>query len=311
MDLYTQRHGMREPITKTYQISIEMYSLLLKCCLKYDLNIAWLHPLECSDGDNWCGLDVTDFETTLKYEIPSLYRSYDGHVGCPGCHHNVFDSEAHFDEYDQYALLDLIEYYAINCRDIEETGYHSFFRHKHIKFLSTDNVFKSFQKDINTVFTRTGLLYHLTDQKIVERVVEHGVVTPDLETKINRVPEQGLRSLLQEAINKYKLPSPLSLKDATEKIWDAFERLKTYYPGDKKQSVEKLIDLMSHSEPYYIDLYTKEFSTLTKIGNELTIRHHETNKISIDDNRYYEYLFCRCMSLIGLAIQYLNESNWK
>ena len=32
MAYYTERHGMRKPIAKTYDISIEKYALLLHCC---------------------------------------------------------------------------------------------------------------------------------------------------------------------------------------------------------------------------------------------------------------------------------------
>lgn len=51
--------------------------------------------------------------------------------------------------------------------------------------------------------------------------------------------------------------------------------------------------------------FNTEFKILTDIGNKYRIRHHETNKIDIIDIRYYDYLFNRCLSLIALAIQYL------
>ena len=47
------------------------------------------------------------------------------------------------------------------------------------------------------------------------------------------------------------------------------------------------------------------FKSLTSIGNHYRIRHHETDKINITDSRYYDYFFNRCLSLIALAIQYL------
>lgn len=62
---------------------------------------------------------------------------------------------------------------------------------------------------------------------------------------------------------------------------------------------------MANGNQKYIDLFNDEFTTLTKIGNTFRIRHHETNKINITDNRYYDYFFNRCLSLIALAIQYL------
>lgn len=35
MSLYTERHGMRNTIEKTYTISINAYSLLYDCCARY------------------------------------------------------------------------------------------------------------------------------------------------------------------------------------------------------------------------------------------------------------------------------------
>ena len=84
------------------------------------------------------------------------------------------------------------------------------------------------------------------------------------------------------------------------------ERLKTYYIElDKRSSVEKIVNSMAHEKEEYIELFNDEFKKLTSIGNKYRIRHHETDKIDIMDERYYDYLFNRCLSLIALAIQYL------
>lgn len=91
-----------------------------------------------------------------------------------------------------------------------------------------------------------------------------------------------------------------------EKIWDAFERLKTYYITlDKKHSSEKIVNDMAGGNDKFVDLFNDEFKMLTEIGNKYRIRHHETDKIDITDIRYYDYLFNRCLSLIALAIEYL------
>lgn len=73
----------------------------------------------------------------------------------------------------------------------------------------------------------------------------------------------------------------------------------------KRASADKIIFDMSASQPAFIDLFTKEFKALTEIGNSFTIRHHETNKIEISDLNYYDYFFNRCLSLIALAVEYL------
>ena len=113
--------------------------------------------------------------------------------------------------------------------------------------------------------------------------------------------------MLLEAIDLYKQPYPDSAKNAVEKIWDALERLKTYYTQlSKKDSVAKIINDMANNQTSFETLFNDEFAALTKIGNNYRIRHHETDKIDITDTRHYAYFFTRCLSLIALAILYLN-----
>jgi len=109
-----------------------------------------------------------------------------------------------------------------------------------------------------------------------------------------------LNKLLSGAIQLY---NDGNLALAVEKLWDAFERLKTYFILLKKsESAEKVIKTMSNGDEVFISMYTSEFRQLTDIGNQFRIRHHETNKINITDNKDYEYFFMRCLALICSAI---------
>ena len=306
MSYYTERHGMRKPIPKSYTITIEMYSLLFRCCKKYYNNIAWKYPEQCRDGYGCCGLDYQQFDENLRYEIPSLFRDEDNQVVVPRIHYNVFSNEREYDEYDQYSLLDFIEFFAINIRDVEQGSYHSYFGHYHLILKDSCAIFKQFQSEINDIFRKTGLLYKLTDEKIIERIVENSPLTPEIEKQVTQIKEKGTRELLEEAIALYRQPYPSSTRDAVEKIWDALERLKTYYTNlDKKASAAKIVSDISNGDTVFIDLFNEEFRKLTVIGNNFRIRHHETNKVEITDTRHYDYFFNRCLSLIALAIQYL------
>lgn len=62
---------------------------------------------------------------------------------------------------------------------------------------------------------------------------------------------------------------------------------------------------MTHEDVNYIELINTEFDALTKIGNNYRIRHHEIDKIEISDDRYYDYLYNRCFTLIALAVKYI------
>ena len=201
----------------------------------------------------------------------------------------------------------VMEFFAQNCRDCVKGEFHSYFGHYHLSYRNSDNIFATFQKEINDIFKKTGLLYQLTDEKMIERIVENTPLTDEIEKNIEAIKEQGTRELLLEAIDLYKQPYPDSAKNAVEKIWDALERLKTYYTQlNKKDSVAKIINDMANNQTSFETLFNDEFVALTKIGNNYRIRHHETDKIDITDTRHYDYFFNRCLSLIALAIQYLN-----
>lgn len=160
---------------------------------------------------------------------------------------------------------------------------------------------------INSVFERAQLDFSLSSQGTIERVLKHEVYDNSIGQNVGGITEPGLRDLLDQAIALHQQPSVDAHRDAVEKIWDAFERLKTYYIGmDKKTSAQKIVRTMSGEQTPFADLFNAEFKALTDIGNNYRIRHHETSKIDINDIRHYDYFFNRCLSLIATAIQYLN-----
>lgn len=305
MAYYTERHGMRRPVAKTYEISIEKYALLFQCCEKYYNNLAWKYPDLCPDGQECCGLNFEQFSLDMKYEIPNLYRNNYDRITAPSIHHNIFNGDSQ-DEYDQYSLLDLIEFFAENVHDVVVGGFHSYFGHHHMTCQNSRNVCARFRDEINSIFQKTGLLYKLNTDLQVERIVENSPLTPSVEEAIDKISEVGTRDLLQESILLHRSPYPEDIRDSAEKIWDAFERLKTYYTTmNKANSAEKIVNDMAAGQAPYVTLFDTEFRALTKIGNDFRIRHHETDKVEITDVRYYDYFFNRCLSLIALAIQYL------
>jgi hypothetical protein len=309
MPLYTERHGMRLPIERTSIITIRTYSLLWDICERYFVNLAWKFPELCPDGSVCCGLDKEKFDTALSYEIPNLFRDSYGILSTPRISNNIFETESKEDKFDQFALLDLIEYIAHNYRDITSRNWHSFFKHDDLVFSDKPHVScAKFCNEINDTFKMVGLLYKINGNSQIERIEDNGVLTESIIANIHNVIEPGLRDLLNEACRYYRDPKPESRSIAVEKLWDAFERLKTYYLApdvDKKASANRVISEMSSSKSDYIQMFTAEFDALTGIGNNYRIRHHETDKIEISDPRQYDYFFNRCLTLIATAIQYL------
>lgn len=298
--LFTERHGIRAPIEKTYLISVEMYSLLFECCNKYKKNMTHIFPLHChhdfTDSD-YLAFDENGFLNRIKVRIPALYKNEYGRICAP----------TDEDDYDQYALIDYIEFFAQNIMDISEKWNNDRYRnYQYIDCLETENVFAEFKTEINELFIEAGLLYVLTDEAIVERIVENSPLTKQMEHHFSTVKEKGIRDLLKDAIALYKTPNSCARQDSVEKIWDALERLKTYYTSlDKKKSATKIVEDMSGGNENFKELFNTEFKSLTDIGNQYRIRHHETDKIDIIDDKYYDYLFNRCLSLIALSVQYL------
>lgn len=300
MELYTERHGLRKPITTTHTISYEVYSLLLNTCEKYYKNLTHkftLHKYDSFVNKHYIEFDRSQFENRMLLKIPDLLRDDFKRIVSPQDDEN----------FNQYALLDFIEYIAQNIQDISEGWNNN--RYKNywdIRCLDTTKVFDDYRNEINEVFQESGALFELTEGKYIERIVEHTPLTPIIELQVQQITEDGTRELMEDAIALYKTPNPAARQDSVEKIWDALERLKTYYTNlDKRGSVSKVVNDMSNGNSDFISIFDTEFKALTAIGNSFRIRHHETNKIDITDNRHYDYFFNRCLSLIALSIQYL------
>lgn len=157
----------------------------------------------------------------------------------------------------------------------------------------------NFTNEVNNLLKNNGYFYRLLGGKIELPIIQ-------IQTK-EVISEIGLKDLIDQATTLYSSTNISDKQIAIEKLWDAFERLKTYYIDlDKQNSVKRIISAMSNNKEAYKKLFNEEFLKLTKIGNEYRIRHHETNKLNIIDSNYYDYLFQRCFALVNLALRYLD-----
>lgn len=206
---------------------------------------------------------------------------------------------------------DMSQFYRPKCFDaknnyIETTSMEEFILHNYpfyvfdaIELYEKYNTDSDYAAQMNMIFKLNSVPYKLEQGRIVSTL--EIAIDPKILAEIS---EKGLKELLSEANAYYRSGNK---QIAVEKIWDAFERLKTYYSPtlNKAQSADKIIDNMSNSEPNYKTLYEAEFKALTNIGNNFRIRHHETTKIDITDNRQYDYFYKRCLALVSVAILYL------
>ncbi|GAB3946938.1 hypothetical protein GCM10027614_41300 [Micromonospora vulcania] len=119
------------------------------------------------------------------------------------------------------------------------------------------------------------------------------------QTLVDLDPDSGdeiFDDLVLEAKRRFLSRDPGDHSVGLEKLWDAFERLKTLGPGkDKKSQMNALLDrLSSGSWRAHLDA---EAMQLTGIGNSMTIRHFEIGKESLPDGAT-DYLFTRMASLM-------------
>jgi hypothetical protein len=219
-----------------------------------------------------------------------------------------FFADAELETHYQYALLDFVEYIAQNIRDIRNIGFHSFFSHHHYNLFGTNRILSEFRNRINEIFSKTGLMFVLTDGGIIERTTENSTLTDEVVAIIKSVTELETQKLLMEAVQRFKSRDPSERKIAVEKIWDALERIKSHSASrkkDKPASIAKVVTAMSNGEIEFEKMFDAEFMALTTIGNNFRIRHHETYITDITDDRHYDYFFNRCLSLVYTAVQFL------
>jgi hypothetical protein len=273
---------------------------------------------ECPDPnvEAVCGCNKTQLEDVLKGEIPDLpipvvpARTYE----------QTFDDfleedndQLHMQKRnredglpDRYTILDFLQFLHENIRDPEVIKYHSYWSHNHYIF-SDDGVFKSqFRDRINTILRRNGIVFFLDEDGLIKRSIPKSIAKIITDIRFN-TGDKRLNELLETAYSKFVLPRPESRIESLEKIWDAFERMKTYFEENKKLSAPKLIEIISEDNILFSESLNNEFSQLTKIGNEFQIRHFERDKVKLESNLHIDYLFYRMSSLIHLCVEKLKS----
>lgn len=198
-------------------------------------------------------------------------------------------------------ILDLVEYCHRNISKPIRGSLHPFFNHHHLTF---DRVAgqSEFRERINRLFARTGLAYELGDDGKIVRLAPV-VIRECLQAAVFQTGDGTLDSMLESARIKFLNPDPQIRREALEKLWDAWERLKTIDPGANKQAQAKAILDKAASEPGFRDLLEREAKELNIIGNSFQIRHSETTQTPLQSDDHVDYLFHRLFSLIWMLVK--------
>lgn len=260
-------------------------------------------PRYCKDGPESCGCDMDLFEAALKSEIPEIVLPL-GETPPP-----------------DLVILDLIEFcykYTAKPRqgDFHKTpelvkmaiypifrnyGFEGHFHYTYDIVIGQDE----FRSSINLIFSRNGIIYELNEDGRIIRLVHEGL-REKLQRAIFDTGDKDLDALLEAARTKIWDPTPIVRKEALEKLWDAWERLKTLESMDKKTGIQLLLKKVS-SEPQFQNLLDKEGATITDIGNNFMIRHHEATQTPITSDDHVEYLFSRLFDLVYLLLKATNR----
>lgn len=162
---------------------------------------------------------------------------------------------------------------------------------------------ESLCQEINRLFERNTLAFKLLENGNIERLIN-----PVLSDSIKRTPfntgDKELDQYLNKAVSKFLHHDIKTRKESLEALWDAFERIKTIAPGNKSVSAKILVEKSSICQNMR-ERIDNEAAALRKIGNEFMIRHSETNKIQITEEKHMDYLFHRMFALIWLWLESL------
>ena len=198
-------------------------------------------------------------------------------------------------------VLDSIEFFGRIVSIPTQRAYHDYGRHNHIISFDRTRGFEEYRAEINTMLRRCGHPYELDPSGRIQRLGPP-VLREELQSVVFASGDTELDRLLEAACRKFQDSAPHVRIEAVEKLWDAWERLKTILPGDKRTSVKALLD-SAVAEPTFRDRIEREARELTDIGNTFMIRHSETNKVLIDESEHLDYLFHRLFALILMILR--------
>jgi hypothetical protein len=198
-------------------------------------------------------------------------------------------------------LFDLIEFTFEKIGKPYGYSHHGFFGHDHLSFRIEEGQ-AEFRRDINRIFERNGIVFELTEAGQIIRLAPE-VLREELASTVFQTGDQDLDSLLEAARSKYLSREEVIRKESLEKLWDAWERLKTVEPGaDKRSQTAALLD-KAILEPNFRRVAEEEAKVLTNLGNSFMIRHSEVGKPSVADSDSVDYLFHRLFALIRLLLK--------
>jgi hypothetical protein len=254
-------------------------------------------PERCPDGQAVCGCDTDALAASVIAEMPGL--AWPLETMC--LVEDGFLSQREPFAPDTLLILDFIEFVYASVAKPIPGKHHDFFSHHHLTFDQQSGQ-EEFRATVNRIFSRNGVAFEMLSTGRIVRVLPP-VLGEDLKRTIFRTGDRTLDNMLEECRTKFSDRNPLVRREALERLWDAWERLKSLAdPGDKKRSIKIILDATA-AEPSLRARLEEEATELNSIGNSHLIRHSEVNQVPVIDVDQVDYLFHRLFAMIQLVLR--------
>ena len=293
MNYFTDREFGEQPrnhetISKTLWegLRAEIYKRII------DGSFGYRFPEQCGDGNALCGCDDSAFEAGLKAEIQidnlNSISNLDNDTATP-------------------LILDILEFCATAVGKPRKICYHEYFQHHHLDW-DHDEGLAEFVAVVNRLFARNGVAYEMTDEGQIHRTLPKPLARK-LSTTLFVTGDRETDKLLEMACQRILSRDEDERREALEKLWDAFERIKTLESGsNKSERANALLDRAASSESKFRKMLSAEAKCLTDIGNSFRIRHSEKEQENLGSLSHVDYLVLAhvCIHLPSAAIKRQN-----
>ncbi|MBL8450678.1 MAG: hypothetical protein JNM32_12270 [Dechloromonas sp.] len=254
-------------------------------------------PERCPDGPIVCGCDADALAAAVRAEMPGLAWPLET---MQTVEEDFLARQEAFAP-DTLLILDFIEFVHDSVARPIQGKHHEFFSHYHLTFDQSAGQ-AEFRATINRIFARNGLAYEMLSDGRIVRVLPP-VLGEQLKRTLFRTGERILDTMLEECRAKFSDPDPGVRREALERLWDAWERLKSLADSnDKKRSIRIILDAVTR-EPSLRARLENEAKELTDIGNSHLIRHSEVHQVPVIDVDHVDYLFHRLFAMIQLMLR--------
>jgi hypothetical protein len=254
-------------------------------------------PERCPDGQAICGCDQDAIAASVVAEMPGLTWPLE----TSRLVDDSFLKQREPFAPDTLLILDFVEFVYASVAKPIPGKHHDFFNHHHFTFDQPPGQ-EEFRATVNRIFSRNGVAFEMLSTGRIVRVLPP-VLGEELKRTIFRTGDRTLDNMLDECRIKFSDRNPLVRREALERLWDGWERLKSLAdPSDKKKSIKIILDATS-AEPSLRERLESEAIELTSIGNSHLIRHSEVNQVPVIDVDQVDYLFHRLFAMIQLVLR--------